>query len=222
MIEPFCHCGAVKLKIAAPPETVTDCNCSIRRRYGVLRAYYSPGQVRIASGEDATDIHMWDDRPLEFHHCPQLRLCHALGLGRPVRLPRGSECKADGTRDPGGCARAPSGRRKFVAVSRWVRERWRVSRSGRNQSGMTGAVFTPFVCPARARRSEVVLPLLRGLRHQSRQGKSLAARCAGADAGGFRADELRRPDSCPRSGRIGRGRIHGSYLVHGKTPLAGC
>lgn len=69
MIESSCHCGAVKLEIAAPPETVTDCNCSICRRYGVLWAYYSPRDVRITAGESATKIYMWDDKSIEFHHC---------------------------------------------------------------------------------------------------------------------------------------------------------
>lgn len=67
MIEAICHCGAVRLEIDTPPETVTDCNCSICRRYGVLRAYYSPRQVRVTSR--GTDIYMWDDRAIEFHRC---------------------------------------------------------------------------------------------------------------------------------------------------------
>jgi hypothetical protein len=67
MIESSCHCGAVKLEIAQAPETVTDCNCSICRRYGVLWAYYEPSQVSIGAG--ATDIYMWGDRDIEFHRC---------------------------------------------------------------------------------------------------------------------------------------------------------
>ncbi|MGH6889237.1 MAG: GFA family protein [Rhizomicrobium sp.] len=69
MIESSCHCGALKLEIAKTPETVTDCNCSICRRYGVLWAYYSPKDVRILAGKEATHIYMWDDRSLEFHRC---------------------------------------------------------------------------------------------------------------------------------------------------------
>ncbi|HEY5048434.1 MAG TPA: GFA family protein [Rhizomicrobium sp.] len=69
MIESSCHCGAVKLEIAAAPETVTDCNCSICRRYGVLWAYYSPRAVRIVAGNDATETYMWDDKSIAFHRC---------------------------------------------------------------------------------------------------------------------------------------------------------
>lgn len=67
MVEGSCHCGAVRLQVDDAPTEVTDCNCSICRRYGVLWAYYAPGQVRIAGG--ATDIYIWGDRMLEFHRC---------------------------------------------------------------------------------------------------------------------------------------------------------
>jgi hypothetical protein len=66
MITANCHCGAVRMDIEAAPETVTDCNCSICRRYGVLWAYYKPADVKI---EGPTDIYMWGDKEIEFHRC---------------------------------------------------------------------------------------------------------------------------------------------------------
>ena len=69
MIEATCHCGAVRLVLDAAPIEVTDCNCSICRRYGVLWAYYSPKQVRLLPPDAVTDIYMWDDRSIEFHRC---------------------------------------------------------------------------------------------------------------------------------------------------------
>jgi hypothetical protein len=81
MVESSCHCGTVRLEIAAAPETVTDCNCSICRRYGVQWAYYSPKDVRMISGAAATDIYMWDDRSLEFHRC---RNCGCVTHWAPV------------------------------------------------------------------------------------------------------------------------------------------
>lgn len=83
MIESSCHCGAVRLEIAHAPETVTDCNCSICRRYGVLWAYYSPELVSVTG---ATDIYMWDDRSIEFHRC---RTCGCISHWAPVD--RGSD-----------------------------------------------------------------------------------------------------------------------------------
>ena len=69
MVEASCHCGAVRLEIAAAPKQVTDCNCSICRRLGVLWAYYPPASVQVSG---ATDIYMWDDKAIQFHRC---RVC---------------------------------------------------------------------------------------------------------------------------------------------------
>ena len=49
MIEASCHCGAVRLEIDSPPDEVTDCHCSICRRYGALWACLE----RIPPGEKA-------------------------------------------------------------------------------------------------------------------------------------------------------------------------
>jgi hypothetical protein len=61
MIAASCHCGRVSLEIETAPAEVTDCTCSICRRYGVLWAYYSPRQVRI-SGE--TETYMWGEKSI--------------------------------------------------------------------------------------------------------------------------------------------------------------
>jgi hypothetical protein len=68
-VEASCHCGAVRLVLAAAPEVVTECNCSICRRYGVIWAYYAPEQVRFVPARPDTDTYMWDDRSLAFHRC---------------------------------------------------------------------------------------------------------------------------------------------------------
>ena len=76
-----CHCGAIRLEVEVAPETVTDCNCSICRRYGVLWAYYRPVQVQIVAPKDATDVYMWDDRSIVFHRC---RVCGCVTHWAPV------------------------------------------------------------------------------------------------------------------------------------------
>ncbi len=68
MVYASCHCGAIGLEIARPPDEVTNCNCSICRRYGVLWAYYSPTQVRFVK-PTTTEIYMWDDKAIRFHRC---------------------------------------------------------------------------------------------------------------------------------------------------------
>jgi hypothetical protein len=81
MIESSCHCGAIRIETDTRPETITDCNCSICRRYGVLWAYYSLKQVRVVKGETATDIYMWNDRSIEFHRC---KVCGCVTHWAPV------------------------------------------------------------------------------------------------------------------------------------------
>lgn len=68
-VEASCHCGAVRLILAAAPDVVTECNCSICRRYGVIWAYYAPGDVSFVPAATATDTYQWDDRSLSFHRC---------------------------------------------------------------------------------------------------------------------------------------------------------
>ena len=66
MIEASCHCGAVTLKVPRAPEELTDCNCTICRRYGALWAYYTPAEVTVA-GE--TDVYLRGKKIIEFHRC---------------------------------------------------------------------------------------------------------------------------------------------------------
>lgn len=68
-IEATCHCGAVRLEIARAPTTVTDCNCSICRRLGVLWAYYDPREVTIMAASGATASYAWGDKAIAFHRC---------------------------------------------------------------------------------------------------------------------------------------------------------
>jgi hypothetical protein len=68
MIEASCHCGGVRLRVPAAPDTITDCNCSICRRLGTLWAYYQTADV-VFGPPDATAIYMWGDRTLEIHRC---------------------------------------------------------------------------------------------------------------------------------------------------------
>lgn len=69
LLEASCHCGRIHLEIDRWLDEVTDCNCSICRRYGALWAYYSPRHVRVVPPDGLTDIYMWGDRKLRFHRC---------------------------------------------------------------------------------------------------------------------------------------------------------
>ena len=79
-IEASCHCGSVRLRIASPPAEVTDCNCSICRRYGALWAYYSLRQVTLPAPE-LTETYAWDDRSIAFYRC---RRCGCVSHWFPI------------------------------------------------------------------------------------------------------------------------------------------
>jgi len=69
MIEGSCHCGAVRYTVDAAPETVTDCNCSVCRRLGVLWAYYNPAVVTVAAAPGSIGQYVRENGHLGFHHC---------------------------------------------------------------------------------------------------------------------------------------------------------
>lgn len=62
-----CHCGAVQLRLPAPPARVNHCNCSLCRSYGVLWAYYALSEIGIGRGQ--TDTYAWNGRNVDFHRC---------------------------------------------------------------------------------------------------------------------------------------------------------
>jgi hypothetical protein len=70
-----CHCGAVKIEMSGMPDSVTQCTCSICRRYGARWAYCTRKTAIVTSAPDATTAYLWGDREIEFHHC---RICGCL------------------------------------------------------------------------------------------------------------------------------------------------
>jgi hypothetical protein len=80
VIEGHCHCGAVTIRLTRAPSEVTDCNCSICRRLGVLWAYYPTSEVEIG-GEEGTLAYAWGDKSLTFHTCTR---CGCTSHWKPV------------------------------------------------------------------------------------------------------------------------------------------
>jgi hypothetical protein len=64
-----CHCGAVRIEAAAPLASVTECNCSVCRRYGALWGYYTRATARVACAPGAVTAYLCNDRVIEFFHC---------------------------------------------------------------------------------------------------------------------------------------------------------
>jgi hypothetical protein len=86
MLSATCHCGAVTIEIPRRPRTLTNCNCSICRRYGPLWAYYPRTAVRISSSPGATDSYVWGDKTLRFVRCANCGcITHWERVGEPEK-----------------------------------------------------------------------------------------------------------------------------------------
>jgi hypothetical protein len=69
MIRASCHCGAVQIEIDSLPDTLTQCTCSICRRYGALWAYLTRKTARVVAGRQSETPYIWNDKVIEFYHC---------------------------------------------------------------------------------------------------------------------------------------------------------
>jgi hypothetical protein len=72
MLTATCHCGAVEIQVARRPRTLTQCTCSICRRYGALWAYCTRRTARVLSDSAAETAYRWNDEVIDFYHC---RMC---------------------------------------------------------------------------------------------------------------------------------------------------
>ena len=69
MLTASCHCGAVQVHVPRKPRSLTNCNCSICRRYGVLWAYYKDAEVQLAADPGTTDEYIWGHKSQKFIRC---------------------------------------------------------------------------------------------------------------------------------------------------------
>ena len=64
-----CHCGAVILELQKKPKQLTQCNCSLCRRYGALWANFQRKSVRVIAKRNALQSYSWKDKRFEFFRC---------------------------------------------------------------------------------------------------------------------------------------------------------
>lgn len=64
-----CHCGIVRLELPRLPRSLTQCNCSICRRYGALWAYFRRRSVRVIAARSALASYTWRNRVRQYRHC---------------------------------------------------------------------------------------------------------------------------------------------------------
>ncbi len=69
MLKGKCHCGQAAWKLDTDPESVTACNYTVCRRYGVLWAYGHIEHDIHTSGETAA-YRLSDGGAIDFHFCP--------------------------------------------------------------------------------------------------------------------------------------------------------
>lgn len=87
MLESTCHCGAVQIEVPRKPRRLTNCNCSICRRYGTLWAYYKCAGVRILAKPGSTSRYSWGHKRLSFVRC---KTCGCIMYWEPVQAKAGS------------------------------------------------------------------------------------------------------------------------------------
>ena len=63
------HCGAVVIEMQRHIRKLTQCNCSICRRYGALWAYQQRKAIRVTAAGGVLRSYSWGKRDLEFFHC---------------------------------------------------------------------------------------------------------------------------------------------------------
>jgi hypothetical protein len=87
-----CHCGAVVLEIDRKPRKLTQCNCSLCRRYGALWAYSQRKARRVIAARDALEMYSWRGNRFEFYRCAT---CGCVThYERSARQPDGSDLAA--------------------------------------------------------------------------------------------------------------------------------
>jgi hypothetical protein len=69
MLKGSCHCRATQFEVTAPPEQVTDCNCSSCSKRGALWAYYAEDEFRLTTARDRVSTYQWGDYWMKLHYC---------------------------------------------------------------------------------------------------------------------------------------------------------
>jgi hypothetical protein len=86
MLQATCHCGVVKIQIPRRPRNITNCDCSICRRYGPLWAYYNKSEVAVFAAPGATSAYSWGSKTIQFIRCAT---CGCVTHWEPIVAHRG-------------------------------------------------------------------------------------------------------------------------------------
>ncbi len=59
----------MRLELPRIPRTLTQCNCSICRRYGAIWAYFRRSSIRVRAARGALARYRWGNQIRSFIHC---------------------------------------------------------------------------------------------------------------------------------------------------------
>jgi len=79
-----CHCGRVRFEIEAVIDRVTECNCSMCSKKGILHLRVSPENFRLLSGEAHLGTYQFGTRVAKHHFCT---VCGIHTFTRPRAAP---------------------------------------------------------------------------------------------------------------------------------------
>ncbi len=69
MLTGTCHCGAIRIDVSEPPQSLIDCNCSICRRNGALWAICLAGTVQVTGHPEHTTAYIWGAKTIMTLRC---------------------------------------------------------------------------------------------------------------------------------------------------------
>jgi hypothetical protein len=83
-----CHCGAVRFRVTADLDRVSECNCSICTKKGILHLVVATARFELLRGEDHLTTYQFNTRIARHTFC---RVC---GI-HPFYVPRSDPDKID-------------------------------------------------------------------------------------------------------------------------------
>ena len=79
-----CHCGLVRFEVDAVIDRVTECNCSICSKKGILHHRVRPENFRLLSGEAHLATYQFGSHVAKHHFC---KVCGIHAFTRPRAAP---------------------------------------------------------------------------------------------------------------------------------------
>ncbi len=83
-----CHCGRVRFRVTGDLDRVTDCNCSICTKKGILHLVVPPEQFELLSGENDLTTYEFNTKVAKHTFCKHCGI-------HPFYVPRSDPDKID-------------------------------------------------------------------------------------------------------------------------------